>query len=157
MWSRKWKHNKAISTEALIVLDLAEIVDMNIRNENEGVLKTHMDCKVAWELLTDDMLKDNQFAMDRGSIISKILEIERESRVQFEYTHAKTKKQVEEDINGKGTLMVIKCDNKSKEEMIKREEQHKNEIMGVLGNIILQHRHRVHERRVSKVIKQQIS
>ena len=55
------------------MLDLVETVAKNMKNENEGALKTHVDCKTAWYFLTDDMLKANQHAMDGGSIMSKIL------------------------------------------------------------------------------------
>ena len=50
--------------------------------------------------------------MDGGSIASKILEIERKSKVQFENMHVKTPKDDEEVYNSKGRLIVIKCDKK---------------------------------------------
>ena len=76
-----------------------------MRNENEGTLKYTWMCKAAWELLTDNILKTNQCALDGGSIVSKILEIERESKVQFEHMHVKTSKEFEEVNNSKVNLM----------------------------------------------------
>ena len=70
-------------------------------------------------MLTNDMLKANNCAMDGVSNASKTLEIERESKVWFECMHAKTEKEVEEVDKSKWAFMVIKCDKKSKEERIK--------------------------------------
>ena len=64
-----------ISVDKKIKPVLVQIVARNMRNENEGMSKIHMDCKVVWEMLTADRLKSNQCRIDRGSIISKILEI----------------------------------------------------------------------------------
>ena len=46
-----------------------------MRNENECTLK--IGFKVVLGMLATDRLKSIQYAMDRGSIISKIIEIER--------------------------------------------------------------------------------
>ena len=50
----------------------------------------HVDCKVFWEMLTANNYKATQFEMNGGSSISKIIEIERESIVNFEHTNEKT-------------------------------------------------------------------
>ena len=42
------------------------------------------------------MLKASQLALDRGSMISKILEIEKNSNVQLEHINVKTKKDDDE-------------------------------------------------------------
>ena len=60
------------------------------------MLKTHLDCEVASEMLTGDMLKENQCSTDGGFIASKMLEIERKSKFQFECTHVKNSKYDEE-------------------------------------------------------------
>ena len=74
-----------------------------MRNENQDVLKMHVNCKVAQELLTDDILKSNQCAIDGGSSISKTLEIDRESKALFECMHANTKMRL------KKMLTVMLC------------------------------------------------
>ena len=96
------------------MLDLVETVARNMKNWNEGALKTHTNCKKAWGLLTDDMFKANQHAMDGGSIMSKSLEVERKIKVQFEDMCVKTTKDDEEVNIIKGKWMVTKCDKKSK-------------------------------------------
>lgn len=48
--------------------------------------------------------------MDGGSIISKIIEIERESTVNFEHAHAKTTNELEDVDNSKGKISIFKCD-----------------------------------------------
>ena len=73
--------------------------------------------------------------------------------MQFECVHVKTTKEIEETHTSKGKIIVLKCDLKSKEERVKCEEQHKNERIAVRGNIGLQFRNRLHESRVTKVIK----
>ena len=64
----------------------------------------------------------------------------------------KTTKEVKKTKDSKGKMMVLKCDKKLKEENVKCEEQHKNEIIGA-GNIGLRLTHRLHERRVRQVVK----
>ena len=58
VWSKKQKRDALAAVEALIVLDLVQKVAITMKNENEGVLKMHMDCKVVWEMLIADRLKD---------------------------------------------------------------------------------------------------
>ena len=91
---------------------MVQIVARNMRNENEGALKTHMNCEVLWQILTADRLKANQHVMDGGSIISKMLEKWNESKVQFEHVHVKTTKKVEETHDIKGEMTVLECDKK---------------------------------------------
>ena len=110
--SDTWKCKTAQSAEALKVLDLVETTARSMKNENEGMLTTHVDFKVAWEMLTDCTLKANQRAMDGGSISSKTLEIERKSKLKLEYVPVKTSKDDEEVNKSSGKLMVIKCDKK---------------------------------------------
>ena len=114
MWSNHWKHGIAVAEEVLIVLDLAQPVSRNMRNENEGNFKIHVDWKLVWAILVADRFKASQCAMDRGSIINKIIEIERESKVSFEHTRVKITNELENTDNGKGKTLVLKCDMKSK-------------------------------------------
>ena len=57
------------------VLDLVSAVAHNMRGFNEGKIIMHVDCRKAWELLTTKVLKVSQLAGDRGSIISKTIEL----------------------------------------------------------------------------------
>ena len=41
-----WKHGTSQSVKVLMFLDLVETIARNMKNENEGVLKIHMDFKV---------------------------------------------------------------------------------------------------------------
>ena len=49
--------------------------------------------------------------------------------------------------------MVLKYDMKSKEERVKREEQHENERNSARGSIGLKFRNRAYEKRVTKAVK----
>ena len=70
----------------------------------------HMNCEVSWDMLTANRLKDNQFAMDGQSIISKTLETQGESKVKLEHMHVKTTKGFEETNASKGKMMILECD-----------------------------------------------
>ena len=65
------------------------------------------------------MLKASQLALDRGSMISKILEIEKNSNVQLEHINVKTKKDDDERQNSYGKNLVLECDHKEKGERVK--------------------------------------
>ena len=64
------------------------------------------------------MLKDSQCVLDSGSIISRIIEIERNNKVQLEHTHVKIKQDSNENDNSKGKSIVLKCYVKPKEARI---------------------------------------
>ena len=118
MSSSEWIQNTSVASGALITLDLVKIVAHNIGKVDAGLLNTHTDCKVEWELLTADRLKASQCALDAGSEISKIIEIENKRNIQFECMYVRTKQGIEaiEDIYGK--KVVLECDDKSKEERL---------------------------------------
>ena len=61
------------------------------RNRTSELLKACTDYKVVHAFLTAERLKAIQCALDVGSITSKIIEIEKKSKVQFEYVHVKMK------------------------------------------------------------------
>ena len=123
MSSSEWIQNTSVASGALITLDLVKIVAHNIGKVDAGLLNTHThthtNCKVEWELLTADRLKASQCALDAGSQISKIIEIENKRNIQFECMYVRTKQGIEaiEDIYGK--KVVLECDDKSKEERLK--------------------------------------
>ena len=73
--------------------------------------------------------------MDGGSIISKIIELKKGSKVQFECTHVKSKNETEEANNNEGKTLLLLCDMKSKEERLKCEENCKYEKISTRGNI----------------------
>ena len=93
-----------------------------MRNENEGALKIHVDCKAFQAMLAADMLKSSQCVMGGGFTIRKITEIERESIVNFEHMHAKITNELEDADNNEGKTLVLKCDMTSKDERTKCEE-----------------------------------
>ena len=72
-----------------------------------------------WELLKLEKLKANQLAEDSGSIISRIIELDTKSKIEFEHVHAKTNKIEDSAIENIGLEMVLKCDKKVKEERIR--------------------------------------
>ena len=81
VWSRNWNKNTPLAAEATILLALVKVVESNMRGCEEGKIKTHMHCKKAWEMATSDSLKASQLAGNGGSIIRKILEVERKSKI----------------------------------------------------------------------------
>ena len=94
--SNQWINNTVMTTEALIMLDLVATVVRNIGAKERGKLKVCANCKVMCDVLTLDIIKASQFALDGGSIISKIVQLERESEVDFEHMHVKTSNDNEE-------------------------------------------------------------
>ena len=83
VWSRSWRKNTVLAAEAEIVFDLAETIVNNMRGYDEGKINIHPDCRKVWDLLTADELKSIQFTGDRGSIASKIIELESKTKIKF--------------------------------------------------------------------------
>ena len=73
----------------------------NVGLYDYGMMKVHADFRVACDLLISERIKLSQLALDRRSIINKIIEKNNISKVEFEYIHAKTKKDKDE----KGTQL----------------------------------------------------
>ena len=69
--------NTVIAAEETITLDLVMIVLKNVGLDDYGMLKVHADCKVVCDLLIAKRSKAIQLALDGGSMISKIIEIEK--------------------------------------------------------------------------------
>ena len=44
--SNEWKHNTAVVAQALIVLDLEQVLVRNMKNSNKGTLNMHLDCEL---------------------------------------------------------------------------------------------------------------
>ena len=79
----------------------------------------HIDCKKEWEMITSDSLKASQLTGDGGSIISKILKVERKSNVEFKHVYVRTTVVSASGESDKGLKMVLKCDKLAKEERLK--------------------------------------
>ena len=94
--SNQWKHNVVMAAEALTMLDLVATLVSNLGATKKGRLKVHTECKVTCDVLMLDRTKASQFALDGGGMISKIVQLERESDVEFEHTHVKTSNDNEE-------------------------------------------------------------
>ena len=59
----------------------------NVKEAEEVNIVINMNCREFWELLTSDTLKASQLAEDGGSIISRIIELENKSKIEFEHVH----------------------------------------------------------------------
>ena len=81
----------AVTANPLKILDLVQTVAPHVEKYDAWSIKLHADFKVAWKVLTVNRLKASQYALDSSSIISRIIEIKRYNKVQFEYVHFKTK------------------------------------------------------------------
>ena len=99
--------------------------------EDDALLKARTDFKVACELLIAERPKASYCDLDRGSMMSKIMWIEKKSKVQFERARAKTKQDAEEIENSHGKKLVLECDCKGKKERMKCEEEHENDNIRV--------------------------
>ena len=63
------------------MLDLVEAVEINMRGCDEVKI-----------MVAARILKSSQLAGDRGSVVSRIIEIESKSKIDFEYIHVNNKK-----------------------------------------------------------------
>ena len=50
----------------------------------------HTDCWKLWDLLTSEEIKASQFTGDGWSIISRIIWLERKTKIEVEYVNIKT-------------------------------------------------------------------
>ena len=85
------EENIDLDAEALIVLDLVDAAVKNMKGAEEWNIVTRMDCRKVSELLTSKKLKASELAGDSGPIISKIIDLENKTKVEFEHVHAKMK------------------------------------------------------------------
>ena len=75
VWPRNWRKNTELDAETVVVFDLVEALECNMRGHDESKMKTCADyCKV-WKLLTSDKLKAIQFAGYGRCITSTIIEL----------------------------------------------------------------------------------
>ena len=89
--SDQWTHDVVIAAEAITTLCLVTTVVRNIGANESGKIKACTDCKIVSYILTLDRTKASQFALDGGGIISKTIQIEKECKIEFEYTHVRTR------------------------------------------------------------------
>ena len=61
-----------------------------------GKIKACINCKIVSDMLTSERIKAREFALDGGGIISKIMQLENESKIEFEHVHVKTRNCVKE-------------------------------------------------------------
>ena len=87
--------------------------------------------------LTSDRIKASQFALDGGWIISKIVQIENESDVEFEHMHVKTKNDDEERGCGYERKLVLECDIIANETPVKCDDDDVIDNVKVRGNVSL--------------------
>ena len=118
-----------------------------------GRLKVHTDFKVVCDFLISERIKASQLELHGGSIISKIVEIEKESNVVFEYIHVRTKNDNDESDNSYEKQFVLKCDQKAKEVRLICENEIRNDNVRFRGNFCLKHKHRCCDRKIIEVIK----
>ena len=106
--------NEDLAEEALIVLDLVEIVEQNMKGAEDEKIVINMDCIKVWESLMSKKLKASQLVRDSSSIISKMVELENKSQTEFEHANAKAKDNENNSIENKVVEIVLKCDKKRK-------------------------------------------
>ena len=82
------------------MLDLVTTGVKNIGANERGKLKVHADCKIVSDILTLDRTKESKFTLDGGAIISKITQIEKECKIEFEHVHVRTKNDNDESGHG---------------------------------------------------------
>ena len=100
-----------------------------------------------------ERLKASQLELDGGSIISNVIETEKNKKVKFEHDHVKTKKDNDERENSYGKNLVLECDYEAKEERLKCKTEHENYNTRFRANVFLKCRNRHCERKISEVIK----
>ena len=92
--------NAVVAAEDITTLGIVRTVAKNIGVNECRKLKVHADCKIVSDMLTLDRIKASQFALDRGGIISKIMQLENGSDIEFECAQAKTRNDDEERGHG---------------------------------------------------------
>ena len=71
-----------------------------------------------WELLTSKKEKASQFTGHEGSIISRIIALERKTKIEVEHVQVKIKTGDDDATMNEGLTMVLECDKKAKVERI---------------------------------------
>ena len=142
-----------MAAEALIILDLVATVVRNVGAKQRGKFKVYTDCKVTCDVLTLDRIKASQFALDGGGIISKITQLERESYIEFEHMHVKTRKDNEELGYAYEKKLVLEYDSIAKEARAKCSDNKVIDEVKTRGNVSLKHKRKYYDKKISEVIK----
>ena len=100
-------------------------------------------------MLKIDRFNGRKCALDRGSIISNVIKIEKSNNAQFAHKNSKTKQDSEIIEDSDSKKLVLICEHESKEEIIKCEKEHKNDSICARSIIGLKHRNRYYERKIS--------
>ena len=137
----------------MIILELVTIVVKNVGVNECGRLKAHADCKIVSDLITLDRIKVNRFALDGGVIISKIMQIEKERKIEFEHVHVRTKSYNAESGHSYEKKLMLECDNIAKEVRLKCNNEVLNNNIQFRGNVSLNHKGRCYDRKISEIIK----
>ena len=104
-------------------------------------------------MVTSNRLKASQLVGDGGSISSKMLEVERRLKIEFELIHMRTTEGSESGENTKGLKMLLKCDKLAKEECVKCMDENVTHDKEVEGNMSLEVGNINLEKSVVEVIK----
>ena len=91
MRSINWRNNIEMAVEETILFALVEAIEQNMRGHGEGKIIMRADCWKVWKSLTYEKVKLSQFAGDRGSTRSKMIELETKTKVEVEHAYSKTK------------------------------------------------------------------
>ena len=97
--SNQCAHNTVIAAEAITTLDIVSTLVRNVGVIESGKLTACTDCKIVSDMLTLDRIKTSPFALDRGGIISKIMQIEKECKIKYEHAHERTRNDNDESGN----------------------------------------------------------
>ena len=81
--SNEWTHNTVIAAEAITMLCLVKKIVRNVGVNESGKRKACTDCEIVSDMLTLDKIKASPFALDGGEIISKIIQIEKECKIEL--------------------------------------------------------------------------
>ena len=74
-------------------------------------------------MLTLDRIKASKFASDGGGIISKLMHLENESKIEFEHVHVKTRNNAEELGHSYEKQLTLECDSMEKEARMKCDDK----------------------------------
>ena len=132
--SQKWIQNTCGSAEGIMVLELIQAIVKNAKQLDQGSIKIHVDCEKVWEMLTEDLLKASCYAGDGGSFISKIRELENETKVDLQYVHIKTSESTDE-IMTREKRLIKNCHRRSNEVRKKCKIENRAEKINVKGNM----------------------
>ena len=94
-------------------------------------------------------MKASKFALERGAIISKITQIEKECKIEFEHIHVRTKNDNDEIGCSYEKKLTLACDNIAKQVRLKCDANVINDNVQVRGNVRLQDRNTTYDKKIS--------